>query len=85
MREFFVHNPQFIAFNGPDVNTNHDLATNNDNKEQSVNGQNLINQRIKSDKENVKLRTVIKMSENIKEKLVNTPISWQISLQNSLS
>ena len=74
-----------MAFNGPDVKTNHDLATNNDNKEQSVNGQNLINQRIKSDKENVKLRTVIKMSENIKEKLVNTPISWQISLQNSLS
>lgn len=56
-----------MAFNGPDVKTNHDLATNNDNGEQSVNGQNLINQRINSDKENVKLGTVIRMFEKIKE------------------
>ena len=50
-----------MAFNVADVKTNHDLATNNDNEEQSVIGKNLINQRINSNKENVKLGTVIKM------------------------
>lgn len=41
---------------------NHDLATiNNDNEEQSVKGKSVINQRIKSNEENVMLGTVIKM------------------------
>ena len=57
-----------MAFNVTDVKTNHDLATNNDNEEQSVIGKNLINQRIKSNKENVQLGTVIKMfDEKIKK------------------
>lgn len=50
-----------MAFNVADVKTNHDLATNNDNEEQSVKGKNLINQRVKSNKENVMLGTVVKM------------------------
>ena len=50
-----------MAFNVADVKTNHDLATNNDNEEQSVKGKNLINQRINSNKENVKLWNDIKM------------------------
>ena len=53
-----------MAFSGPNVKTDQDLATNI--AEQSVDEQNLINQRIKTNKKkyHANLESVIKMLEN---------------------
>ena len=63
LKGIFVHDPELMAFSGPNVKTDQDLATNI--AEQSVDEQNLINQRIKSNKVKsyANILSVIKMLE----------------------
>ena len=69
LKGFFVHDPELMDFSGPNVKTEQGLATNI--AEQSVNKQNLINQRIKSNKEKLYPNIIGSVIKMLVKKLAN--------------
>ena len=68
LQGFFVPDPELMDFSGPNVKQDQDLATNI--AEQSVDEQNLINQRIKSNKKKY-LANILNVIKMLEKKLAN--------------